>query len=78
MTEFTIWWTGLTRGQQDIAVLVIVFVSLLLATRWGMYDGDMRTRVEGRPLAAPRWARRLFLWGIPTVATLLLAWGMWG
>jgi len=78
MHDFATWWTGLTRGQQDLAVLVLVFASLLLVTRWGMYNGDMRTLAEGRPLAAPRWARRLFLWGVPTALTLLLAWGMGG
>lgn len=78
MDDFAAWWTGLSRGQQDAAVLVLVFVSLLLVTRWGMYDGDMRTLAAGHPLAAPRWARRLFLWGIPTAVTLLLAWGMGG
>jgi len=78
MHDFATWWTGLTRGQQDLAVLVLVFVSLRLATRWGMYDGDMRTRAEGRPMLVSRGVRALLLWGIPTAVTLFLAWGMGG
>lgn len=75
MQSFAIWWTNLTRGQQDIAVLAIVFMGSLLATRLGMYNADQRTRSEGRIMCVSRAGRVLLLWGIPTTLTLLLIWG---
>lgn len=77
MNDFATWWTGLSRGQQDAAFLGSMFVLVLLATRWGLYDSDMRTRAEGRPMLVSRGGRALLLWGIPTAVTLFLAWGMW-
>lgn len=78
MQDFALWWTDLTRGQQDIAVLVIVFIGSLLAVRWGMYDADKRTQAEGRTMRVPHTGRTLLLWGLPTALTLFLAWGMRG
>lgn len=78
MNDFATWWTGLSRGQQDLVVLGIVFVGSLLATRLGMYDADRRTVADGRPLRVSRRGRAVLLWGVPTVITLFLIWGFGG